>query len=168
MYKTEINSPLGTLTITSDGEYLTGLFIENQKYFLYNFPKDLKEEDNLPIFKETKLWLNDYFNGKNPNPNNLNLNPQGTEFRKIVWQELLKIPYGKTITYKELGKKVASKLDKNSMSSQAIGGAVGHNPISIIIPCHRVIGTNGSLTGYAAGISKKEYLLKLEQNSKWN
>lgn len=168
MYKTEVPSPLGTLTLTSDGEYLTGLFIENQKYFLYNFPKNLKKEDNLPIFKETKLWLNDYFNGKNPNPNNLNLNPQGTEFRKIVWQELLKIPYGKTITYKELGKKVASKLNKSSMSSQAIGGAVGHNPISIIIPCHRVIGTNGSLTGYAAGISKKEYLLKLERNSKWN
>ena len=106
MYKTEVTSPLGTLTLTSDGKYLTGLFIENQKYFLYKFPKNLKEEDNLPLFKETKLWLNDYFNGKNPSTNNLKLNPQGTKFRKIVWQELLKIPYGKTITYKELGKKL--------------------------------------------------------------
>ena len=167
MYKTEVTSPLGTLTLTSDGKNITGLFIENQKYFLAGF-KDLEEKNNLEIFQKTKIWLEKYFNGESPSIQELQLLPRGTNFQETVWNFLLDIPYGKTITYKELGKKVASKLNKSSMSSQAIGGAVGHNPISIIIPCHRVIGTNGSLTGYAAGISKKEYLLKLEQNSKWD
>lgn len=162
MYKTEINSPLGTLTLTSDGENLTGLFIENQKYFL-NGMTDLIQNDNLEIFNKTKAWLEKYFKGENPSINELKLSPSGTEFQKIVWSCLLNIPYAKTITYKELGKVVAKKLGKNSMSSQAIGGAVGHNPISIIIPCHRVIGTNGTLTGYAGGIEKKAYLLKLEK-----
>ncbi len=162
MYKTEINSPLGTLTLTSDGENLTGLFIENQKYFL-NGMTDLIQKDNLEIFNKTKAWLEKYFKGENPSINELKLSPSGTEFQKIVWSCLLNIPYAKTITYKELGKVVAKKLGKNSMSAQAIGGAVGHNPISIIIPCHRVIGTDGTLTGYAGGIEKKAYLLKLEK-----
>ena len=162
MYKTEINSPLGTLTLTSDGENLTGLFIENQKYFL-NGMTDLIQNDNLEIFNKTKNWLEKYFKEENPSINELKLSPSGTEFQKIVWRCLLNIPYAKTITYKELGKVVAKKLGKNSMSSQAIGGAVGHNPISIIIPCHGVIGTNGTLTGYAGGIEKKAYLLKLEK-----
>lgn len=162
MYKTEINSPLGTLTLTSDGENLTGLFIENQKYFL-NGMTDLIQKDNLEIFNKTKAWLEKYFKGENPSINELKLSLSGTEFQKIVWSCLLNIPYAKTITYKELGKVVAKKLGKNSMSAQAIGGAVGHNPISIIIPCHRVIGTDGTLTGYAGGIEKKAYLLKLEK-----
>lgn len=162
MYKTEINSPLGTLTLTSDGENLTGLFIENQKYFL-NGMTNLIQKDNLEIFNKTKAWLEKYFKGEKPSVNELKLSSSGTEFQKIVWSCLLNIPYAKTITYKELGKVVAKKLGKNSMSSQAIGGAVGHNPISIIIPCHRVIGTNGTLTGYAGGIEKKAYLLKLEK-----
>ena len=162
MYKTEINSPLGTLTLTSDGENLTGLFIENQKYFL-NGMTDLIQNDNLEIFNKTKKWLEKYFKEENPSINELKLSLSGTEFQKIVWSCLLNIPYAKTITYKELGKVVAKKLGKNSMSSQAIGGAVGHNPISIIIPCHRVIGTDGTLTGYAGGIEKKAYLLKLEK-----
>ena len=162
MYKTEINSPLGTLTLTSDGENLTGLFIENQKYFL-NGMTSLIQNDNLEIFNKTKKWLEKYFKEENPSINELKLSPSGTEFQKIVWSCLLNIPYAKTITYKELGRVVAKKLGKNSMSAQAIGGAVGHNPISIIIPCHRVIGTDGTLTGYAGGIEKKAYLLKLEK-----
>lgn len=162
MYKTEINSPLGTLTLTSDGENLTGLFIENQKYFL-NGMTNLIQKDNLEIFNKTKAWLEKYFKGEKPSINELKLSSSGTEFQKIVWSCLLNIPYAKTITYKELGRVVAKKLGKNSMSSQAIGGAVGHNPISIIIPCHRVIGTDGTLTGYAGGIEKKAYLLKLEK-----
>lgn len=162
MYKTEVTSPLGILTLTSDGKHLTGLFIENQKYFL-NGMTNLIQKDNLEIFNKTKNWLEIYFKGENPSINELKILPRGTEFQKIVWDYLLTIPYGKTITYKELGKIVAKKLEKNSMSAQAIGTAVGHNPISIIIPCHRVIGTNGALTGYAGGIEKKAYLLALEK-----
>ena len=162
MYKTEINSPLGILTLTSDGEHLTGLFIENQKYFL-NGMTNLIEKDSLEIFNKTKTWLEKYFKGENPSINELKLLPRGTEFQKVVWKHLLTVPYGKTITYKELGKIVAKKLGKNNMSAQAIGTAVGHNPISIIIPCHRVIGTDGTLTGYAGGIEKKAYLLMLEK-----
>ena len=121
---------------------------------------------NLDIFNETKLWLKNYFNGKKPNPKSLKIKIEGTNFRKIVWTTLLEIPYGKTISYQDLGKIVAKKLGKKKMSAQAIGGAVGHNPISIIIPCHRVIGTNGSLTGYAGGLEKKKYLLQLEKAEK--
>lgn len=162
MYKTTITSPLGPITLTSDGKNLTGLFIENQKYFLKGF-NNLEQKDNLEIFRKTKKWLTSYFEGSKPNAKELKLLPKGTNFQEIVWKELLNIPYGETVTYKELGLIVAKKLGKVSMSSQAIGKAVGYNSISIIIPCHRVIGTNGSLTGYAGGIDKKEYLLKLEQ-----
>ncbi len=162
MYKSKLNSPLGILTLTSDGEQLTGLFIENQKYFLSGMT-NLIQKDNLEIFNKTKNWLERYFKGENPSINELKLSPSGTEFQKVVWKYLLTVPYGKTITYKELGKIVAKKIGKNSMSAQAIGTAVGHNPISIIIPCHRVIGTDETLTGYAGGIEKKAYLLKLEK-----
>ncbi len=165
MYKTRISSPIGNLIITSDGSYLTGLYIEGQKYFLEEINHFL-EKSNLDIFNETKLWLKNYFNGKKPNPKSLKIKIEGTNFRKIVWTTLLEIPYGKTISYQDLGKIVAKKLGKKKMSAQAIGGAVGHNPISIIIPCHRVIGTNGSLTGYAGGLEKKKYLLQLEKAEK--
>ena len=145
MYTKTVSSPVGDLVLVSDGEYLIGLFIAGQKYFMDRCSKELYENNDLEVFHIVAL------------------KPAGTNFRQIVWQELLNIPYGDTITYKELGKKVAVRLGKSSMSSQAIGGAVGHNPISIIIPCHRVIGTNGSLTGYAGGLDKKEYLLALEK-----
>ena len=116
---------------------------------------------NLPVFDDTRRWLDIYFEGKEPDftPK---LCPEGTEFRQQVWQELLNIPYGKTTTYGTLSKQIAIQLNKQKMSAQAIGGAVGHNPISIIIPCHRVVGANGTMTGYAGGIWRKEYLLKLE------
>ena len=163
MYTKTVSSPVGDLVLVSDGEYLTGLFILCQKYFMDGFSEELYENNDLEVFHIVEKWLKSYFAGANPSIKSLLLKPAGTNFRQIVWQELLNIPYGDTITYKELGKKVAVRLGKNSMSSQAIGGAVGHNPISIIIPCHRVIGTNGSLTGYAGGLDKKEYLLALEK-----
>lgn len=163
MYTKTVSSPVGDLVLVSDGEYLTGLFILGQKYFMDGFSEELYENNDLEVFHIVEKWLKSYFAGANPSIKSLLLKPAGTNFRQIVWQELLNIPYGDTITYKELGKKVAVRLGKSSMSSQAIGGAVGHNPISIIIPCHRVIGTNGSLTGYAGGIDKKEYLLALEK-----
>lgn len=163
MYTKTVSSPVGDLVLVSDGEYLTGLFIAGQKYFMDGCSKELYENNDLEVFHIVEEWLKSYFAGANLSIKSLPLKPAGTNFRQIVWQELLNIPYGDTITYKELGKKVAVRLGKNSMSSQAIGGAVGHNPISIIIPCHRVIGTDGSLTGYAGGLNKKEYLLALEK-----
>ena len=164
MYKTTISSPLGKLTLTSDGFSLTGLFIEGQKYFLAQQGPFIEKKD-LEVFLETQDWLKRYFSEGKPSPSELPLKFLGTEFRKVVWQELLSIPYGETVTYKELGKRVYKKLEKKPISFQAIGGAVGHNPISIIVPCHRVIGSDGSLVGYAGGIEKKEYLLHLERNS---
>ena len=163
MYTKTVSSPVGDLVLVSDGEYLTGLFIAGQKYFMDGCSVELYENNDLEVFHIVEEWLKSYFAGANLSIKSLPLKPAGTNFRQIVWQELLNIPYGDTITYKELGKKVAVRLGKSSMSSQAIGGAVGHNPISIIIPCHRVIGTNGSLTGYAGGLDKKEYLLALEK-----
>ena len=163
MYTKTVSSPVGDLVLVSDGEYLTGLFIAGQKYFMDGCSKELYENNDLEVFHIVEEWLKSYFSGANLSIKSLPLKPAGTNFRQIVWQELLNIPYGDTITYKELGKKVARRLGKSSMSSQAIGGAVGHNPISIIIPCHRVIGTDGSLTGYAGGLDKKEYLLALEK-----
>ena len=165
MYTKTVSSPVGDLVLVSDGEYLTGLFIAGQKYFMDGCSKELYENNDLEVFHIVEEWLKSYFAGANLSIKSLPLKPAGTNFRQIVWQELLNIPYGDTITYKELGKKVAVRLGKSSMSSQAIGGAVGHNPISIIIPCHRVIGTNGSLTGYAGGLDKKEYLLALEKTN---
>lgn len=166
MYITWYRSEIGPLILTSDGKNLTGLYIEGQKYFLDGVSDDLEEVDDLEIFWKIKLWLTHYFAGKNPNPRKLQFLPSGTSFRQVVWQELLNIPYGDVITYKELGKRVAKRLGRSSMSSQAIGGAVGHNPISIIIPCHRVVGSDGSLTGYAGGLEKKAFLLELEKNTK--
>lgn len=163
MYITTQTSPLGPLILISDGIYLMGLYLEQQKHFLEGVSNNLERKDDLEIFKQTKSWLVQYFAGKNPNPNDLKLKPAGTDFRKIVWKELLNIPYGTTITYKELSHKVAKILGRKTTSAQAIGQAVGHNPISIIIPCHRVIGTTGNLVGYAGGISKKAYLLTLEK-----
>ncbi|EGQ14970.1 methylated-DNA--protein-cysteine methyltransferase [Prevotella nigrescens ATCC 33563] len=153
-------SPLGELTLVSNGMALTGIWFESQKPLLQILQSPY-EECNLPVFDDTKRWLDIYFEGKEPDftPK---LCPEGSEFRQQVWQELLNIPYGKTTTYGTLSKQIAIQLNKQKMSAQAIGGAVGHNPISIIIPCHRVVGANGTMTGYAGGIWRKEYLLKLE------
>lgn len=161
-YSTRYSSPLGAITIASDGENLIGLWLEGQKYFGSTVSENLIENNDLNIFIVTKEWLDRYFAGEKPKISELQLAPNGGELRKLVWDILCEIPYGETITYGEIAKKVAFKMNKKSMSSQAVGGAVGHNPISIIIPCHRVMGTNGNLTGYAGGIDKKIKLLEHE------
>ena len=154
-------SPLGTILLAANEIGLTGLWFEGQKYFARTLPKEHISKET-SVLAEAKRWLDIYFAGKEPEflpP----LAPEGSEFQKKVWKILLMIPYGKTMTYGEIGRKVAEMSGKKTMSAQAVGGAVGHNPISILIPCHRVVGTNGSLTGYAGGIEKKIGLLKLER-----
>ena len=162
-YSMKYNSPIGELTIVSDEENIVGLWIKGQKYFLNSIPNTIIQKSNKLILQKAGFWLDRYFKGENPSIKDLSLNPNGSEFRQIVWKMLCEIPYGKTSTYGEIAKKVAKFLNKNKMSAQAIGGAIGHNPISIIIPCHRVVGTNGSLTGYAGGIEIKKKLLEHEK-----
>lgn len=162
-YKTYYQSPLGKILIVSDEQNLIGLWIDGQKYYLNGLKQELIQNDETKVLKRTKEWLNRYFKGERPNINELPLAPIGSEFRQNVWKILREIPYGETITYGEIAKKIAKIMNKKTMSAQAVGNAVGHNPISIIIPCHRVIGSNGDLTGYAGGIDKKAKLLKLEQ-----
>lgn len=161
-YSTNYTSPVGGISLASDGENLVGLWIEGQKYFAGKAEGTLAEQANLPVFVATKQWLDAYFAGKKPTILNLPLAPLGGDFRKAVWDILCEIPYGECTTYGEIAKKIRTQRGKKSMSSQAVGGAVGHNPISIIIPCHRVIGAGGNLTGYAGGIDKKIKLLELE------
>ncbi len=156
-YKTTYNSPLGIITLCSDGSNLVGVWFDGQKYFASTI-KEMTEKNDLTIFSNVKNWLDRYFTGQNPKISELPLAPIGNEFRQAVWKLLCEIPYGETTTYGEIAKRLGKP-----MSAQAVGGAVGHNPISIIIPCHRVIGKNGSITGYAGGIDKKIKLLELEQ-----
>ena len=205
-YTAHYNSPLGGITLASDGHALTGLWFDGQKHFALTLANESSEDSNLPVFEQTRNWLDLYFSGECPDftpP----LAPKGTPFQQKVWRLLLAIPYGKTMTYGEIAQRVvetrliaslhgatpqdallrsascrgASLRDASlhgasiqgtsiqgtllakNMSAQAIGGAVGRNPISLIIPCHRVIGANGSLTGYAGGLKRKKYLLELEQ-----
>lgn len=154
-------SPLGGILLAADEIGLTGLWFDGEKYFAENLPREHAVQET-PILQETKRWLDVYFSGKQPDFM-LPLHPVGSPFRQAVWALLLQIPYGQTVTYGELARQLAAKLGRAKMSAQAVGGAVGHNEISIIIPCHRVVGTNGSLTGYAGGITKKKKLLELEQ-----
>ncbi len=153
-------SPIGGLLIASNGEAITGLWFEGQKYFADTLEREHEEAD-IQIFRQTREWLGAYFAGINPGavpPVTL----EGSLFRMTVWGILMGIPYGSAITYKEIGARVASKLGLGHMSAQAVGGAVGHNPVSIMVPCHRVLGSDGRLTGYAGGLDKKAYLLRLE------
>ncbi len=152
------NSPLGGILLAADEIGLTGLWFNGQKYFARSLPAGYTEQ-NTPALSEAKRWLEVYFTGKKPDfmpP----LHIVGSAFRRAVWEILLQIPYGKTTTYGEIARQLAKKQKLPRMSAQAVGGAVGHNEISIIIPCHRVVGTNGSLTGYAGGIDKKIKLLE--------
>ena len=160
VYTCKYQSPLGDILLAADEIGLTGLWFEGQKYFA-NTLSDEHISQETEILTEAKKWLDVYFSGEEPKftpP----LHPAGSEFRQAVWQILLQIPYGQTITYGEIVHKMAKLSNTSHMSAQAVGGAVGHNEISIIIPCHRVVGTNGSLTGYAGGIEKKISLLELE------
>lgn len=155
-YTCSYSSPLGPITLASNGSFLTGLWFCGQKYFAATLGNhESGDFRRIPALLSAIQWLNIYFSGKEPDflpP----LQPQGSDFRQAVWNALLEIPFGETTTYGDLAKTVGCA------SSQAVGGAVGHNPISIIIPCHRVVGSNGSLTGYAGGIKKKVSLLQLE------
>ncbi len=215
VYGTGYESPVGRLTLASEGESLTGLWIEGQKYELGGLKERPVRRDDLPVFVRARAWLDRYFAGERPEPAQLPLRPEGSAFRKRIWRYLLEIPYGEVTTYKALAERAAWELSQEAayaaagadggcfspepfhaavnmpadpenvrpsggqisvlpaagpkaaprprtMSAQAVGGAVGHNPISIIIPCHRVVGSDGSLTGYAGGLDVKRRLLELE------
>ena len=160
VYTCNYKSPLGDILLAADEIGITGLWFEGQKYFANTLPDEHLSQDT-EILTEAKKWLDVYFSGEEPQftpP----LHPAGSEFRQMVWQILLQIPYGQTVTYGEIARKMAELKNTSHMSAQAVGGAVGHNEISIIIPCHRVVGTNGSLTGYAGGIDRKISLLQQE------
>ena len=161
--KTNYPSPIGNLTLASDGVNLVGLWIEGQKYHGDAIFKDMVANNDLKIFDEAKKWLDRYFAGKNPIISQLQIAPLGSEFRKNVWNILCEIPYGELTTYGAIAKKIAVDAGKAQMSARAVGGAVGHNPISIIIPCHRVVGAKGNMTGYAAGTATKIKLLEMEK-----
>jgi methylated-DNA-[protein]-cysteine S-methyltransferase len=161
-YSTTYPSPVGLITLARDGDNLTGLWIAGQKYHGDTIPEARIEKSGMPVFTAAKRWLDNYFAGKKPAISELPLAPIGGAFRQDVWAILCEIPYGEVITYGSIARKMAAKMNRERMSSQAVGGAVGHNPISIIIPCHRVVGSNGSLTGYAGGIRTKVKLLEME------
>ena len=160
-YISHYHSPLGNILLAADQIGLTGLWFEGQKYFALYLDKE-HEEKEVPVLQQTKKWLDIYFSGKEPDFK-LPLHFTGTDFQNEVWEILSAIPYGQTTTYGEIAKQIAAKRGLARMSAQAVGGAVGHNEISIIVPCHRVVGSNGSLTGYAGGIDKKVKLLTLEK-----
>lgn len=161
-YSTTYPSPIGLITLACDGENLVGLWMEWQKYFGDTVSGEMPERNDLPVCEAAKRWLDRYFAGEKPAVSELPLRPIGSEFRQDVWNILREIPYGQVITYGDIAKKIAVKRNIQNMSGQAVGGAVGHNPISIIIPCHRVVGSNGSLTGFSGGIKTKVKLLELE------
>lgn len=155
-------SPLGPMTLASDGEALTALWFDGQQYA--PTPSAPRTNPALPVFRKTKDWLDCYFGGGRPAfvpPVRLH----GTPFRQAVWELLRQIPYGETVTYKDIALQMARLNPTGRMSAQAVGGAVGHNPVSILVPCHRVVGTDGSLTGYAGGLHRKQWLLALEQGT---
>lgn len=159
-YTTFYESPIGRMLLAADDAGLTGLWFEGQKYFARCLDRETEEKE-LPVFAEAKRWLDIYFSGKEPDftpP----LHFIGTDFQKEVWDILCAIPYGQTITYGAIADRLAKKRGLSRMSAQAVGGAVGHNNLSIIVPCHRVVGSDGSLTGYAGGIERKTFLLNLE------
>ena len=160
-YTHHYDSPLGGITLASDGDAVTGLWFDGQKYFASTLDAE-HEEKSLPVFDEAVRWLDTYFSGKMPGflpP----LKMRTTAFRKRVWEILLSIPYGQTMTYRQIAEVLSEQMDLAHMSAQAVGGAVGHNAISLMIPCHRVIGADGSLIGYAGGTDRKLRLLQLEQ-----
>ena len=178
IYTAQYDSPIGPIIMAGDGESLTGLWFVGQKYFGSTLPggcsrqvdgtwlPELRKHNpeiwRLPVFQITKRWLDIYFRGGVPDftPH---LHLQDTDFRMAVWEILLSIPYGQTMTYGEIAGKIAEQRGFERMSAQAVGNAVGHNPIGIIVPCHRVVGNDGRLIGYAGGLEKKEALLALEQ-----
>ena len=159
-YTQHYDSPLGEITLASDGEALVGLWFDGRGRFGDDLGDEALERD-LPVFAETRRWLDVYFSGREPGfiPQ---LRLKGTPFRKAVWEILLTIPYGETVTYGEVAARIARQQGVRRMSAQAVGGAVGHNPVPLIVPCHRVVGAGGNLTGYGCGLDIKAGLLRLE------
>ena len=161
MFESRLHSPLGEVRLRSDGKSLTGLWFVGQ----VNDAKDIDDieiKNDLPIFEQVETWLERYFSGEETSIT-IPLQPKGTMFQERVWQILQEIPYGETMTYGEIAQRMAKEKGVANYSAQAVGQAVGKNPISILIPCHRVLGKNGALTGYAGGIQRKEQLLKIER-----
>ena len=164
MYYCTYESKIGLFYLVSDGENLCGCYLENQKYF----PNDINDyqfNEELNVFLKSITWLEKYFKGENPSIDEIPLNFNGTEFRNTVWKVLKEIPFGEVITYRDIGEIIAKTKGLKTMSAQAVGGAVGHNPLLIFIPCHRVIGADGSVTGFAAGLENKKFLLNLESDN---
>lgn len=160
VYTTEYASPLGPITLACDGESIIGLWFNGQRYFGNILPEQTEKKEH-PLFADAKRWLDVYFSGREPDflpP----LRYDSTPFRRLICEIMLTIPYGKTMTYGQIAAEAAKRLGAEKMSAQPVGGAVGHNPISLMIPCHRVVGTSGSLTGYGGGIARKVRLLELE------
>ena len=159
-YKQYYDSPLGRIVLTCDDEGLTGLWFDGQKYFGSTLDRE-HEEKRLPVFEETERWLDLYFSGIAPD-----FTPKllisATAFRSAVWKALLGVPYGQTVTYGQLARRAAQAAGRGKGSARAAGGAVSRNPVSLIIPCHRVVGADGRLTGYAGGVERKEKLLRME------
>lgn len=162
IYTTHYTSPMGDILLAAKEDSLVGLWISGQKYFLGSLNESMTEQTDHPVFAAVQSWLDRYFAGERPEISELKLAPTGSDFRKAVWEVLCEIPYGELTTYGEISRKIAAKFGKQKTSAQAVGGAVAHNAISVIIPCHRVVGSNGSLTGYAGGIDKKIWLLTHE------
>ena len=156
-----ISTPLGKIMTAAEDKKIIGLWFIGQKYYPSQ-TNTWTEKPDYPVFQKLRLWIKNYFAERNPEIN-FPLAPKGSVFQQSVWKILLKIPYGKTMSYGDVARKIAAKRGLSTMSAQAVGGAVGHNPVSLVIPCHRVVGTDGSLTGYAGGLDKKKYLLALER-----
>lgn len=158
----QYDSPVGKFLLAAREDALTGLWMERQKYFPEPGKEKWTAEPEYPVLIQACRWLDRYFAGEKPRCTELKLAPEGSRFRQIVWEILCQIPYGELTTYGKIAEEAARRLGREHMSAQAVGGAVGHNPLSIMIPCHRVVGTGGNLTGYAGGLEKKIALLTLE------
>lgn len=162
LYQQSYHSPLGELTLVSNETALVGLWFKGQKYYQATITGQSVQLQETPVLKQVTRWLDAYFLSKKPSPTEIPLFPQVTAFRRAVLAVLQEVPYGQTRTYGQIAQTLATRLHRRSLSAQAVGGAVGHNPIALLIPCHRIIGSTGKLTGYAAGLAKKAQLLELE------
>ena len=158
----EFNSPLGKIIFTSRGDSICGLCFEGQKFSPVNFPPFLSEAQAPECHQKLKSWLESYFSGKPKNTYDIDLAPEGTDFQQEVWRILRPLPFGKTVSYGSLARELSRHLRRKCIASQAVGGALGRNPIALLIPCHRVLGVQGKLTGYAGGIWRKAKLLEHE------
>lgn len=161
LYTTTLPGPLGPMLLAGTERQLLGLWLPGQSHFARSLPPDAPRRADLVPFQLARRWLEDYFAGRNPDPAAVPLAPEGSEFQQLVWAKLRAIPYGQTTSYGALARAISAETGR-PMAGQAVGGAVGRNPISILIPCHRVVGANGSLTGYAGGLDKKRWLLAHE------